>query len=589
MARVVCICRRGGAGPDDRENGMTARIERLNRRLAPDNITPNPPAILSEHGVTTAVLNPTHALPRKGASVCLGFLVDAAEDWWRPRAEIPDGSGALFRADETAVELSNDVVGSRTIWYAHTADEFIASTSQRAIVALLGSFEPNPGVVPWMLSAGHLGPDNSYDRRIRIAPPNSRVLLDRAKWSVTVTQTANDFAAAQRSRTEHAEGLVRAIERVFAGLDLDPARWVLPLSGGVDSRAILYWLKKRDGLRAVTWGVRAALVDKGTDAFVAAKVARHFDLDHRFFETDAANEPAETIFARFLSAGEGRTDAVAGYTDGFKIWKTLFDEKAAGVLRGDECFGLRGAVHTPFDARRYVSCLLLSDYGNLPEALARELPQTLPDRLARRNGEPILGWRDRLYYNYRMPYAMAALTDLKVPYVEVVNPFLARSIVDYMRTVPDSLRLKKNLFVEIAERIGPDIPYAERAAIDTSLRVFRTKPVVEMIHDELGSAGASAVFPKSVLDFVRANARCGAAQTAARPETHVKYALPKAIRKPVGELTARPRAILRERLKRPALDPNIMAFRAFIVSRMQRILGEDARSLGGIPGERHGP
>ena len=586
MARVVCICRRAPGAPPETRGETAAVIERLNRRLTPDNITPNPALVFDEHGVVTAVLNPTDAHTRKGASVALGFLVHAGEDWWRPRAGVPDGCFALFRADDTAIELVNDVVASRTIWYAHTNDLFIASTSQRAIVALLGSFEPNPGVAAWMLSAGQLGPDNSYDRRIRVLRPNSRVVLDRAAWRVTVTETPNDIVPVERSRTEHADGLVRAIERVFAGLDLDPGRWVLPLSGGVDSRAILSWLKSRDGLRAVTWGVRAALDDKGTDAYVAAQVARHFHLDHRFFETDVSNEPAEKIFTRFLAVGEGRTDAVAGYTDGFKIWKSLFDEKAAGVIRGDECFGLRGGVHTPFDARRYVSCLLLSDYGNLPPSLASELPQTLPDHLARRSGEPILRWRDRLYYNYRMPFAMAALTDLKVPYVEVVNPFLARSIVDYMRTVPDALRLKKNLFVEIAEGIGPDIPYAERAAIDTSLNVFRTKTVVDMIQDELGSKRASLIFPENVIQFVRANARSQAAPAAAKPETHAKYAVPKTIRKPLGELTAKPRAMLRERLKRPALDPNIMAFRAFLAVRMHEIFEEDAGVFSAARGER---
>jgi asparagine synthetase B (glutamine-hydrolysing) len=579
MARVVCMCRRGVETARETESETRTRVERLDRRLAPDNISTRPPLVWSENGVTTAVLNPTDAHKRKGASVCLGFLADAAGDWWRPRAAAPDGSYALFRAGADAVELLNDVVGSRTVWYSHTDDLFVASTSQRAIVALLGSFEPNPEVAAWMLSAGQLGPGRSYDRRIRVVPPNSRVLLDRAKWRLTVTETPNDFAAAKRSRDEHAQGLVRAIEKVFSALDFDPRRWVLPLSGGVDSRAILYWLKSRDGLRAVTWGVRSSLEDKGTDAYVAAQVARHYRLDHRFFETNVSEEPADTVFTRFLSVGEGRTDAVAGYTDGFKIWKSLFDENAAGVLRGDECFGLRGAVHTPFDARRYVSCLLLSDYGNLPGSLVCDLPQTLPDHLARRGGESILGWRDRLYYDYRMPYAMAALTDLKVPYVEVVNPFLARSIVDYMRTVPDSLRLRKNLFVEIANGLGPDIPYAERAAIDTSLGVFRTKPVGEMIRDELGSAVASSLFPKSVLEFIGANARYRAQQSAERPETHAKYAIPRAVRKPLGELTAKPRAILRDRFKKPALDPNIMAFRAFLASRMQRILAADARAL----------
>jgi len=578
MAKVICICRRDGGG--DSEAETRAKVEHLNRRLTPDNIKPNSPVIFQENGVTTAVLNPAETPARHGTSVCLGALIHPAEDWWRPRSAVPDGAYALFRSDGDAVELLNDAVGSRTIWYALTDSFFIASTSQRAIVAFLGSFEPNPNVIPWMLSVGQLGPDNSYDRRIRVLRANSRVLLDRSTWRLTATEMEDDIVPEERSRKEHADGLLRSIERVFDGLDLDPTKWVLPLSGGVDSRAILYWLKRRDGLRAVTWGVRAALDDKGNDATIAREVARHFKLDHRFFETDVSNEPVDTLFTRFLVAGEGRTDAVAGYTDGFKIWKDLFDGKAAGVIRGDECFGLRGTAYTAFGVRRYVSCLLLSDYANIPGPVIDELPpQSLPGHLAQREGEPILRWRDRLYYNFRMPFAMAALTDLKASYVEVVNPFLARSIVDYMRTVPDSLRVKKKLFVDIVQKLGPDIPYAERAAIDTSLNVFKSKPVVEMIQDELGSPRAAAIFPENVLRFVRKNVATRATDAPARPESHAKYMLPKAVRKTLGEVTGKPRGILRDRFKKPALDLNVMAFRAFVISRMHGILEEDTRAF----------
>jgi hypothetical protein len=587
MAKVICICRRDGGG--DSEAETRARFEHLNRRLTPDNITPNPPAIFQENGVTTAVLNPTETPARHGTSVCLGVLVHPAEDWWRPRSAVPDGTYALFRSDGAAIELLNDVVGTRTIWYAQTDSFFVASTSQRAIVALLGSFEPNPNVIPWMLSVGQLGPDNSYDRRIRVVRPNSRVLVDRAAWRLTVTEMGNDIVPVERPRKEHADGLRRSIEHVFGGLDLDPAKWVLPLSGGVDSRAILYWLKRRDGLRTVTWGVRAALEDRGTDACVAVQVARHFNLDHRFFATDVSTEPVDTLFTRFLVAGEGRVDAVAGYTDGFKIWKDLFEEKAAGVIRGDECFGMRMPVYTAFGVRRYVNCLLLSDYDNLPASMLAQLPEhKLPGHLEQRDGEPILRWRDRLYYNYRTPFVMAALTDLKCAYVEVVNPFQSRSIVDYMRTVPDSLRLGRKPFMDVVNPLSPPIPYAERAAIDTSLDVFKSKPVVDMIIGELGSPRAAAIFPEKVLHFFRKNVQTLATEAPARPETHAKYMIPSAVRKKLGQVTRRPRGLLRDRFKKPVLDLNAMAFRAFVISRMRGTLEEDARAFSaGFDKGRH--
>ncbi len=576
MARIICICRRDGGAPLNAE--IRARIELLNRRLTPDHITPNPPATFHDNGVTTTVLNPTETPTHRGASVCIGALVHPADDWWSPRAALPDGTYALFRCDAGAVELVNDVVGTRTIWYALESDLFVASTSQRAIVAFLGSFKPNTAVVPWMLSVGQLGPDLSYDSRIRVLRPNSRALFDRALWRVDVTELGNDIVPVERTRKEHAEGLHAAIDNVFDGLELNPARWVLPLSGGVDSRAILYWMKRRDGLRAVTWGVRSSLVDKGADAYIAAQVARHYHLDHRFFETDVSDEPVETVFTRYLVAGEGRVDAVAGYTDGFKMWKALFDEKTAGVIRGDECFGMRMPVYTPFGVRRYVNCLLLSDYKNLPAELLTELPEhRLPPHLQQRPGEPILRWRDRLYYNFRTPFVMAALTDLKCAYVEVVNPFQARSIVDYMRTVPDSLRLGRIPFMDVAKNLSPPIPYAERASIDTSFDVFKSKRVVDLVISELGTERAAAIFSEKLLHFLRGKAQTRATDRPARAETHAKYKIPSSVRKNLGAVTRKPRGLLRDRLKKPTIDINLMAFRAFIISRMCGILEKDAR------------
>jgi hypothetical protein len=578
MAKIICICSREPGG----HALLEARIARLNRRLTPDNITPNPAAIHEGTGVTTAVLNPTLEFSTRGASVCLGLMIEPGEDWWRPGAPIPDGACTLFRADPAAVELVNDVVGSRTVWFVQTDDVFIASTSQRAIVCLLESFEPNEMVIPWMLSCGQLGPDNSYDARIRSMRPNSRVLLDRRSWTLATEELGNEIEPVERSRKEHEEGLRHAVERAFGGLGIDASRWILPLSGGVDSRAILYWLEGRDKLRAVTWGVRSALEDRGNDAAIAARVARHYRLNHRFLETDLSDEPVEKLFERFFVAGEGRVDSIAGYTDGFKIWMGLFEEGAAGVLRGDECFGLKSPAFTELGARRYLNCLFLSDYANLPRSIsARFSGQRLPVHLERRDGESILRWRDRLYYNFRMPFVMAALTDLKCSYVEVLNPFLTRSIVDYMRTVPDELRSKKRLFSDVIADLDPPIPHAERAAIDTSFDVFRSKSVAGMIECEMASERAAGIFPDAVIGFARESMRRREAEGPARSETHAKYRVPAPIRRTLGGLTQKPRGLLRDRYRKPVLDANLLAVRVFVVSRMHALLGEDANAFRG--------
>jgi hypothetical protein len=60
--------------------------------------------------------------------------------------------------------------------------------------------------------------------------------------------------------------------------------------------------------------------------------------------------------------------------------------------------------------------------------------------------------------------------------------------------------------------------------------------------------------------------------------------IPSAVRKKLGEVTRQPRGLLRDRFKRPVLDLNSMAFRAFVISRMRGMLEEDARALSAAPG-----
>src|SRR5690606_18909468 len=125
-------------------------------------------------GLVSVVANPAGSCRREGVSVALGVL-EADAHWSRPRADVPDGCFALLRADDEHVELAADASASRTIWYAMTNDLFAASTSQRAVVSVLGDFHPNLDAAAWLLSSGSLGPGRGWDSRIERVPPGGRV------------------------------------------------------------------------------------------------------------------------------------------------------------------------------------------------------------------------------------------------------------------------------------------------------------------------------------------------------------------------------------------------------------------------------
>ncbi len=203
MARMLCLCFPHGYN----ERELLESIHRVNARLVPDNIDIVPPIVNSANGVVTAVFGPSPSMLIKGTSACVGSIVSQEDQWWRPGKSVPDGSYALFRSDAVSLELLTDIAGSRTVWYAKTENLFIASTSQRAIVCFLGGFQPNRSAFAWMLSAGTLGPGNSWDGRIRQLGPDARLRLDRSSWASEIRQGDVQFEPIRAPHNEHLERL----------------------------------------------------------------------------------------------------------------------------------------------------------------------------------------------------------------------------------------------------------------------------------------------------------------------------------------------------------------------------------------------
>ena len=564
MSKIIYICYRDSSQPLYFPND----IELLSTRLTPDNISPLPPLILEGKGILAGIFNPVDSLPIKDLSICLGVFIGAKDDWWEPGAEAPDGSYALFRNNETTVELLSDIVASRTIWYVQTEDIFIASTSQRAIVFFLQDYEPNRAVYPWMLSSGTLGPGLSWDSRIRCLEGNARLILDRSSWKMTVARKPAVFSPLHLSEKEHEERLQKAIEDTFKHLHLDFSKWVLPLSGGFDSRGILLSLKDREGLKAITWGLKSALYDKNSDAYVTKSLANYFSLQHEYYETDISEEPTENIFDRFLVAGEGRIDHISGYMDGFKIWKQLFEGPYQGIIRGDEAFGCH-AVRNPWEVYRNMSLSVMSDFANLAPAIKTlgDYDQEIPHGLQKRDNESIEMWRDRVNSEFEAPVVFAALNDLKLSFVEVINPLLSRRIVEQVRGLTDDLRTDKKLFRKIVKALSPDIKFAKKLAIANKRDILKTQGAVSVISRHLDTTRARELISQELVDYVLATLKVGGKDKS-------NYLI-RGIRKSVDRIKRR----IRRNNSVQIMDPNVFAFRACIISRMSEILAADAKAL----------
>jgi hypothetical protein len=525
MAQSALVASRGPLSPDDH-----ARFDAAFARLLPDNITARPAEVI--------IVEP---------------------DLW---IRSPQN---LFTV-EASIRVVADL--SRTWWWGQTETLFVLSTSQRFIVSVLGSFEPNREAFAWMMSSGTLGPGHSWDRRIAPLAAGAALSLERNSFQVTITAEPKEFRPEPKSDAEHERALSMALTEVFAGTSqLDPARWIVPLSGGFDSRALLLLAPNARAYRTITWGTRRALDDPHTDAAVARELARSLQLENRYFETDLSPEPIEKIFHRFLVAGEGRVDHFAGYLDGFAVWKHLYESNVTGIIRGDEGFGWV-PVASMLDVVHAVGLSAIRDFAGTND-LIEGTAQTIPSSLVHRTGESAATWRDRLYHQFRIPVILAALNALKSPYVEVAAPLLDARLLALVRTQPDHLRTGKVLFKKIVQAKSPPVRYATRSATADPQEVLASARMSVMIADELsaarplfGDALISRLLPTKKADPL-AELKARAVRVL---KTRIKESLPVWMRRAARNTVVKHR-----------LDRNTLAFRAFLISRMVKMLEADAR------------
>lgn len=510
----------------------------------------------------------------KDSSVLLGTIFETESDCWADSGtENPDGNYAIIRSTDERVEILSDYVGSRTIWYAENNDVLLVSTSQLAIVSFLQDFKFDERVIPWVMSTGTLGPELSWDSRVQRVPPNTRISFDKTTYEKEAFSGIVGFNPlnwdAQYELTE-LESRLRTTIRSLNGLDFE--QWVLPISGGYDSRAIACLLNEELDLKkpitSLTWGSDSAQGDRKSDASVAADVAASMGLQHEYVVIDESAEPVDTVLERYMLCSEGRIDHISGYMDGLKIWKILYDADVAGTIRGDEGFGW-APVSSELTTRLSLGCGLCADYDNLSQLHQRHSlpPQELPDTMAKGNRETLGMWRDRLYHEYRIPSVLAALSDVKFSYVEQINPLLSRRIISHVRTMSDTLRTDKTAFRQIVNKIAPDIRIASRDASRSERDILRSSAVKRWIEAELSCSQASDVLPSGFLDDVRkgiANS-VQSATLSSKLKRKIARLLPRKLKNRMRDTVVKPR-----------MDSYMLAFRVAMIIKTYKLFSRHA-------------
>jgi len=207
--------------------------------------------------------------------------------------ELPwEGRIVLLRisADGEHWMLWNDWMGAVTVFHATSVTGPVASTLEPAVVAAMG-YTPGDirlATVVCLLLNGHLLSDWTFYKGMRTVSPDSVATWSEAyreRFLATVMPSRDRWEMRWNDLVDEMHAL--AVEAVGRALATEPA-WMLPLSGGMDSRLIACIGRDRGAdLEAFAWGAPDT-VDVVCSRAVARQLGlrwRHVDLGSSYLSS----------------------------------------------------------------------------------------------------------------------------------------------------------------------------------------------------------------------------------------------------------------------------------------------------------------
>lgn len=374
------------------------------------------------------------------------------------------GSCAVLIIDKRndRIAIITDRVNSRKVFLGKYEDSFLISTSLR-------DFSTKPldpaGVASYLINR-YLYRGRTVYAGVETLERASIHVLGR-KGFVSERYWSYDFSESSLRRGVSAEtgmqaDLKKLLELAVARRIPEKGRVLCSLSGGADSRVMLGLLSSNvDRSRLTTLSYGAAADD---DVDVAALLSAELGINRlRYgFEGDLAKtirmngEYCEGLVFFYPQGLEGLAERVGDISDD----NVLFV--------GDECFGWQDmeldsfcdvlkksvGIQSPVYIPEYYS------YGKFSHADIRDVLSE--DNWAlEQSCLNMAEWhdiKDFLYLDQRLPYMLLNWREFHASrFVEVANPWLDNDILDFMKTVPTSLRIDKQLFRTTAASMFPKL------------------------------------------------------------------------------------------------------------------------------------
>ena len=463
--------------------------------------------VSKRRGTLSSVLGRRDHVRISGYNILAGVVVDAKDSSWKIEGgPVPDGSYVAVRASNSALEVLTDYTGSTTIWHGRLkCGGVVASTSFELVIALIGDFSLDRKSLGWYLSSGTVGPRRSWDRRVKPMAHNSRLTIQQRGDEITVREVRVDQPRYTTTQVD-ADTVRASIAATLESYDFGSKPWLLALSGGYDSRAMLFGTRHVDEVVCVTW-VDEMLMDRpGSDVEIASILAKKAGRKHvvKTLKRPSSAADLEAAARRFVRYCDGRVDNLFAYLDGMQIWDEMSTMKIGGLLRGDELFGSAFATR---DSHILHNMRLdsFSDFAtsDVQRALAKRYSHEIPVGLLRRKGESASHWRWRLRSTFEIPTVYAALNSIRARFLQNACPLLSRNLVDLAGAMPSPDHDDRALYTSVVSTMYPDVPIASTPSVIARSGFLNLPSTTELLMDHVhGDFARDALGARSVEQVV---------------------------------------------------------------------------------------
>lgn len=473
----------------------------------------------ADHGFAIGRIGQPHLLPlpwpaaATGAGRCFfdGMLHDEEAARRRLAADPPleadvlDALRGFFAAvghappPQGRTVLATDRHASRPLFYAVVGDTLYFAPEVKALLAVESlPRRPDHAALGLFLGSGYAPGPRTLFADVHRLPAGTRLVIEDGRFHLApyapyLVTAAGDGTSAAELDAAVEEALLAAVERNYG----DPARDVIFLSGGEDSRAILgAALACHQGepgaIRAVCWTFAR---QPNGDQEVAENLARQLGIDLRVLQRPIDDYGADALRLSYLL--DCLTDIGVFHSGELPLMHQLAEAGVRRVLRGDQCFTREVLPTTPGDAIRSLCLRSVSEPASWREVLhpatyrswSAAADAAVADLVAGYAGRPAYDVGDEFYFHHRLQGYLNASGAFKQLLLDHRNPLLDEELLILMGRLPTTARRDKLAFRRAAQNAFPALwqrPFATTDDLEDHAALLATdSPVRRYVRAEL--------------------------------------------------------------------------------------------------------